>query len=453
MEQNRGNFGSRLASILVAAGSAVGLGNIWRFPYELGRNGGSAFLIIYIMCVVFFGVPLMISEFAVGRHAQSNTARAFGMMGGSRYWRWVGFLGVLTGSLILCYYAVAAGWTVEYLFLAGVDGFAGKTPEQFTTDFNSFVSDPVQPIVCMIVFMLLTLFVILAGVEKGIERGSKLMMPMLFIFIVLLAVGSSMLPNGEQGLEFLFSPDLSKVTRSTLLSAMGQAFYSLSLSMGCLATYASYFRREDRLVSNAMNVAWIDLLVAVLASVIIFPAAFSVGVEPGIGPSLVFITLPNVFQQVFAGSPLLCYAFSLMFYLLLVLAALTSAMGLLEVPTIFMKEEFHIRRRWSAIGVTVFAIVVGMACSLSMGLWSGFKIAGMNLFDTFDFFTAKIMLPVGGFFAALYVGWFCDEPTLRSEVTNEGTTAVRFYPIYRFLIRYIAPLAILAIFLNQFGLI
>lgn len=171
MEQNRGNFGSRLASILVAAGSAVGLGNIWRFPYELGRNGGSAFLIIYIMCVVFFGVPLMISEFAVGRHAQSNTARAFGMMGGSRYWRWVGFLGVLTGSLILCYYAVAAGWTVEYLFLAGVDGFAGKTPEQFATDFNSFVSDPVQPIVCMIVFMLLTLFVILAGVEKGIERG------------------------------------------------------------------------------------------------------------------------------------------------------------------------------------------------------------------------------------------------------------------------------------------
>lgn len=276
---------------------------------------------------------------------------------------------------------------------------------------------------------------------------------MLFIFIVLLAVGSSMLPNGEQGLEFLFSPDLSKVTRSTLLSAMGQAFYSLSLSMGCLATYASYFRREDRLVSNAMNVAWIDLLVAVLASVIIFPAAFSVGVEPGVGPSLVFITLPNVFQQVFAGSPLLCYAFSLMFYLLLVLAALTSAMGLLEVPTIFMKEEFHIRRRWSAIGVTLFAIVVGMACSLSMGLWSGFKIAGMNLFDTFDFFTAKIMLPVGGFFAALYVGWFCDEPTLRGEVTNEGTTAVRFYPIYRFLIRYIAPLAILAIFLNQFGLI
>lgn len=453
MEQNRGNFGSRLASILVAAGSAVGLGNIWRFPYELGRNGGSAFLIIYIMCVVFFGVPLMISEFAVGRHAQSNTARAFGMMGGSRYWRWVGFLGVLTGSLILCYYAVAAGWTVEYLFLAGVDGFAGKTPEQFATDFNSFVSDPVQPIVCMIVFMLLTLFVILAGVEKGIERGSKLMMPMLFIFIVLLAVGSSMLPNGEQGLEFLFSPDLSKVTRSTLLSAMGQAFYSLSLSMGCLATYASYFRREDRLVSNAMNVAWIDLLVAVLASVIIFPAAFSVGVEPGVGPSLVFITLPNVFQQVFAGSPLLCYAFSLMFYLLLVLAALTSAMGLLEVPTIFMKEEFHIRRRWSAIGVTVFAIVVGMACSLSMGLWSGFKITGMNLFDTFDFFTAKIMLPVGGFFAALYVGWFCDEPTLRGEVTNEGTTAVRFYPVYRFLIRYIAPLAILAIFLNQFGLI
>lgn len=453
MDNSRGNFGSRLAGILVAAGSAVGLGNIWRFPYELGRNGGAAFLIIYIMCIIAFGLPLMVSEFAIGRHAQSNTARAYGMMGGSRQWKWVGFLGVLTGTLILCYYGVAAGWTLEYLLEAGVDGFAGKTSAQFTTDFSEFVSDPVRPMVCMIAFMLINLSVILAGVKGGIERGSKLMMPLLFIFVIILAVSSCFLSGGSEGLKFLFYPDFSKITPSTFLAAMGQSFFSLSLSMGCLATYASYFRKEDKLAVNAINVAVIDTVIAVLAGMIIFPAAFAVGIEPGAGPSLVFITLPNVFQHVLGAQPFLCYIFSLMFYLLLVLATLTSAMGLLEVPTIYLKEEFHIRRRWSAIGCTVFCITVGIACSLSMGMWSEYTVAGMNFFDLFDFVTAKIMLPVGGFLTALYVGWFCDSSLLYNEVTNHGTSAKAFYGLYRFLIRYVAPVVIVAIFLNQFGLL
>jgi neurotransmitter:Na+ symporter, NSS family len=453
MDQNRGNFGSRLAGVLVAAGSAVGLGNVWRFPYELGRDGGAAFLLVYILCILLFGLPLIISEFAVGRHAQSNTARAFGMMGGSKHWKWVGFLGVLTGTLILCYYGVAAGWTLEYLFKAGVNGFAERTPEQFTADFNTFVTDPVRPVVCMVVFMLVNLGVILAGVKGGIERGSKFMMPLLFICILVLSVASIMLPGAEKGIEFMFKPDFSKLTSSTLLSAMGQSFFSLSLSMGCLATYASYFRKDDKIVNSATNVAVIDTAVAVLSGLIIFPAAFSVGIEPDAGPSLVFITLPNVFSQVFHGQPLLGYIFSLMFYLLLTLAALTSAMGLLEVPTIYLKEEFHIRRRWSAIGCTVFCIAVGVACSLSMGVWSDCKVGGLNLFDLFDFVTAKVMLPIGGFFTALYVGWFCDKKLLRDEVTNGGTTAVKFYRVYLILVRYVAPIAILFIFLDQFGLL
>lgn len=450
---SRGNFGSRFAGILVAAGSAVGLGNIWRFPYELGRNGGAAFLIIYILCILAFGLPLMISEFAVGRHAQSNSARAFGRMGGSKHWKWVGFLGVLTGTLILCYYGVAAGWTVEYLFEAGVNGFAGKTSEQFATDFSTFISDPMRPVACMIVFMLINLAVILAGVKGGIERGSKLMMPLLFVFVLVLAFGSVFLIDSKEGLVFLFKPDFSRVTSGTLLAAMGQAFYSLSLSMGCLCTYASYFRKEDKLVGNAINVATIDTFIAILAGLIIFPAAFSAGIEPGAGPSLVFITLPYVFQQVFTGQPLLCYIFSLMFYLLLVLATLTSAMGLLEVPTIYLKEEFRIRRRWSAIGCTLFCIIIGVGCSLSMGKWSGFTIGGLGLFDLFDFVTAKIMLPVGGLLTALYVGYFCDNSQLRDEITNHGTVAVGFYKVYIFLVRFVAPLAIIAIFLNQFGLL
>lgn len=453
MDQERGNFGSRLAGVLVAAGSAVGLGNVWRFPYELGRNGGAAFLLIYVLCILFFGLPLIISEFAIGRHAQSNTASAYGKMGGSKYWRYVGLLGVLSGTLILCYYGVAAGWTLEYLLRAGVNGFANRTPEQFTADFNTFVSDPVRPIVCLVIFMLINLGVILAGVKGGIERGSKVMMPLLFICILVLSVASVFLSGAGNGLAFLFKPDFSKITSATLLSAMGQSFFSLSLSMGCLATYASYFRKEDKLVHNAANVAVIDTMVAVLSGIIIFPAAFSVGISPGAGPSLVFITLPNVFQQVFAGQPFLGYIFSLMFYVLLVLATLTSAMGLLEVPTIFLKERFRIRRRWSAIGCTIFCIAVGIVCSLSMGIWSDYTVGGMNIFDLFDFVTAKVMLPVGGFLTAIYVGWFCDQKTLYEEVTNKGTTAVKFYAVYRLLVRFVAPIAILFIFLNQFGLV
>ncbi len=264
------------------------------------------------MCILAFGLPLMVSEFAIGRHAQSNTARAYGKMGGSRQWKWVGFLGVLTGTLILCYYGVAAGWATKYLIEAGANGFAGKTPEQFTADFAEFVSDPLRPITCLIIFMGVNLAVILAGVKGGIERGSKLMMPLLLIFIIVLAIANFFLDGAEVGLKFLFYPDFSKVTPSTFLSAMGQSFFSLSLSMGCLATYASYFRREDRLVTNAMNVAIIDTAIAILAGIVIFPAAFSVGIEPGAGPSLVFITLPNVFQQVFGAQPVLCYIFSLM---------------------------------------------------------------------------------------------------------------------------------------------
>lgn len=453
MDQERGNFGSKLASVLVAAGSAVGLGNVWRFPYELGRNGGAAFLLIYVLCILFFGLPLIISEFAIGRYAQSNTASAYGKMGGSKYWRYVGLLGVLSGTLILCYYGVAAGWTLEYLLRAGVNGFANRTPEQFTSDFNTFVSDPVRPVACMVIFMLVNLGVILAGVKGGIERGSKVMMPLLFICILVLSVASVFLPGAGKGLAFLFQPDFSKITSATLLSAMGQSFFSLSLSMGCLATYASYFRKEDKLVLSASNVAVIDTMVAVLSGIIIFPAAFSVGISPGAGPSLVFITLPNVFQQVFAGQPFLGYIFSLMFYILLVLATLTSAMGLLEVPTIFLKERFHIRRRWSAIGCTIFCTAVGVVCSLSMGIWSEYTVGGMNIFDLFDFVTAKVMLPIGGFLTAIYVGWFCDQKTLYEEVTNKGTTAVKFYAFYRLLVRFVAPIAILFIFLNQFGLV
>ncbi|MCD8282373.1 MAG: sodium-dependent transporter [Prevotella sp.] len=453
MEQKRGTFGGQIAGILVVAGSAVGLGNIWRFPYELGRNGGAVWLLVYVACIVCFGLPLMISEFAIGRNAQSNTARAYGAMGGGKAWKAVGFLGVLAGTLILCYYGVVAGWALEYLLRAGANGFAGKSTETFTADFNAFVSNPVKPIACMAAFMIINLAVILAGVEKGIERASKIMMPVLFVFVVVLAVMCCMMPGAGTGIAFLFRPDFGKVTPNTLFSAMGQCFYSLSLCMGCIATYASYFRGDTHLVKSAVNSVIIDTVVAVLAGVIIFSTAFSVGIQPDAGPSLVFITLPNVFRQLFAANIIAGYIFALMFYLLLFIATLTSAMGLLEVPTIYLKEEFHIRRRYSSVMATAFCILVGAACSLSMGIWSKYTVCGLTLFDLFDYVTAKVMLPVGGMLTAIYAGWIADKQLLRGQITNNGATSKRFFRFYLPLVRYVVPVAIILIFLNQLGVI
>ncbi|MCQ2267261.1 MAG: sodium-dependent transporter [Bacteroidaceae bacterium] len=447
----RGNFGSKIGAVLAAAGSAIGLGNVWRFPYETGANGGAAFLVLYLACVIIIGIPLMVAEFAVGRRSRANNFRAFPLLGATGLWKYVGFLCVLTGWLILCYYVVVQGWTIEYVISSGANGLANKTPDDYTADFSSFISNPVKPLIYVFLSIGITLGVVLMGVQKGIERASKVMMPMLFIFILVLVGCSLSLPGAMKGVEFLLNPDFSKVTASTYLAAMGQAFFSLSIGMGCLCTYASYFPKEANLFGNAFNIAGIDTLIAILSGLIIFPAAYSVGIEPGAGPSLVFITLPNVFYQAFGSIPWLAYMFSLMFYLLLAMAALTSAISLLEPATLLIHEETHLRRRWSALLATAPVLLFGVACSLSMGIWDEYKLFGMNLFDLFDFTTAKIMLPLGGLFTALFVGWKMDKKALLSEISNQRTLPQWLIRIYYSLIKVILPLAIIAIFLNELG--
>lgn len=449
---DRVNFGSRIGVILASAGSAVGLGNIWRFPYEAGQHGGAAFILIYLLCVLFMGMPVMISEFLIGRRSRANTAGAYRILAPGTPWRWVGFLGVLTGFLILSYYSVVAGWTLEFIVEAGTNNFAGKTAPDFSASFASFLQKPVLPVIWTACFLLLTHFVVVRGVKKGIERSSKLMMPLLFILVIVLAVCSVSLPGSEKGLLFLFRPDFSKVTSDVVLGAMGQAFYSLSLGMGCLCTYASYFSRDTNLAKTAGSVGVIDTCVAVLAGIIIFPAAFSVGISPDAGPGLIFITLPNVFQQAFAGVPVLSYIFSLMFYILLALAALTSTISIHEVVTAYLHEEFHLSRTRAATLVTAGCLLLGAACSLSMGVWSDFTIAGMNLFNLFDFTTTKIMLPLGGMFICLFTGWYLDRRLVYAEVSNEGSLKVRFFRAYIFLVRYVAPIAIAGVFLKEWGL-
>lgn len=304
---DRANFGTKLGVILASAGSAVGLGNIWRFPYETGNHGGAAFILIYLVCVLILGIPIMISEFLIGRHSRANTAGAYQKLAPGTHWRWVGRMGVLAGFLILGYYSVVAGWTLEFIGEAVTNSFAGKSAADFIASFNNFVSNPWRPVIWLVLFLLATHLIIVKGVEKGIEKSAKIMMPVLFILLIVLAACSLSLPGAHAGIEFLLKPDFSKVDGNVFLGAMGQAFFSLSLGMGCLCTYASYFRNDTNLPKTAFNVAAIDTVVAILAGFIIFPAAFAVGIQPDAGPSLLFITLPmysNKHSAICRGWPL-----------------------------------------------------------------------------------------------------------------------------------------------------
>ncbi|MCS2326725.1 sodium-dependent transporter [Bacteroides fragilis] len=452
-KKERGNFGSKLGVILASAGSAVGLGNIWRFPYETGNHGGAAFILIYLGCILLLGLPIMIAEFLIGRHSQANTARAYQILAPGTQWRWVGRMGVLAGFLILGYYSIVAGWTLEYIFEAVSNSFAGKTPAEFISSFQSFSSNPWRPALWLTLFLLATHFIIVKGVEKGIEKSSKIMMPTLFIIILILVGCSVTLPGAGKGIEFLLKPDFSKVDGNVFLGAMGQAFFSLSLGMGCLCTYASYFSKNTNLTRTAFSVGIIDTFVAVLAGFIIFPAAFSVGIQPDAGPSLIFITLPNVFQQAFSGIPILAYIFSVMFYVLLALAALTSTISLHEVVTAYLHEEFNFTRGKAARLVTTGCILLGILCSLSLGVTKEFTIFGLGMFDLFDFVTAKLMLPLGGLLISIFTGWYLDKKLVWSEITNNGTLKVPTYKLIIFILKYVAPIAISVIFINELGLL
>ena len=449
-KSDRVSFGSKIGAILVAAGSAVGLGNIWRFPYEAGNHGGAAFILVYLACVFVLGMPIMIAEFTVGRRAKASTGRAFGLLANNGKWNCIGMLGVLAGLLILGYYSVVAGWTLEYIVSSVTNGFADKKPEDFVIAFQEFSQDPFRPIVWLLAFLLFTHYIVIKGVKDGIEKSSKIMMPVLFILIVVLAICSMTLPNANKGLEFLLKPDFSKVNADVFLGAMGQAFFSLSLGMGCLSTYASYFGSDTRLGKTALSVGVIDTFVAILAGLIIFPAAFSVGIQPDAGPSLIFITLPNVFQQAFGSVPFMARIFSLLFYVLLALAALTSTISLHEVVTAYLNERFKISRGRAATLVTGFCIVTGILSSLSLGIWDA-KFFNLGFFDLLDFVTAKLMLPLGGLLVCLFVGWYLKRSVSYEELTNYGLQKSAYFPVYMFILRYFAPIAITLIFVNELG--
>lgn len=444
----RGSFGTKIGVILATAGSAVGLGNVWRFPYVTGKDGGAAFIVIYLLAIIVLGIPGMVAEFVVGRHGASNAARAYTRVGG-RAWGLVGYLGVFTSLIILGFYSVVAGWCLQYLAVSLMGRIHGDAAFA-ASYFREFSSDPIEPLLWTVVFILITHFVVVRGVRRGIERVSNILMPVLFILLLIIVVASCTLPNAGKGIEYLFKPDFSQVSRSVFLDALGQAFFSLSLGTACLCTYASYFSRQTNLLRSAGQIAVIDTLVAILAGLMIFPAAFSVGINPDSGPSLIFITLPTVFQQAF--SPVPGYFVSVLFYALLVLAALTSTISMHEIGTSMWFEELHIPRGGGAVIETVAAIVIGVLCSLSCGA-ADLTIAGKSMLDFCDFLTSNVLLPVGSFLTCILIGWVAPRKLVRDEVTNWGTLGAGFYKIWLFLVRFIAPVSILVVFLHQLNIV
>ncbi len=447
----RGTFGSKLALILTTAGSAVGLGNIWRFPFMTGQNGGAAFILIYLGCVFILGIPGMISEFIVGRYSQSNAARAYGSVGFKRA-KYIGYLGILTSTIILGFYAVVAGWCLQYLF-ASISGKLIGDTNYIIEYFKTFSSDPIQPCLWGVGFVLITHYVVAKGVNDGIERASKLLMPLLLVLLIILVIASCLLPGASKGIDFLLKPDFTKVSSEVFLEALGQAFFSLSLGTACLCTYASYFKKDSNILKSATQIALLDSFIAILAGLMIFPAAFSVGVQPDSGPSLIFITLPNVFRQAFETMPIVGFIISILFYALLVFAALTSTISMHEIGTAFFHEELHLPRNKAAWILTTVCGLIAVFCSLSVGAYSQLQLFGMSLMDFCDFLTAQFMLPAGAFLTSILVGWFVEKQLIANEFTNNGTLKDTFLKAYIFSVKFIVPLCILLIFLHQFHII
>lgn len=438
MEQTtkRGGFGGKLAAILAAAGSAIGLGNIWRFPYITSENGGGAFILIYLGCILFLGLPLLIAEFAVGHNTKKNPVDAFATI--KRGWGWLGAMGLISVTLIMGYYFVIAGWTLNYTIASATNAIGGD----FGGFFQSFTTGTWLPLIFAYLFIFANHFIITGGVQGGIEKASKVMMPLLFAILIALAIYSLWMPAGREALANVFTPDFSMVTGKTFLAAMGQAFFTLSIGMGAMLIYGSYFKDGTKIAGTAISVVSLDTIVALMAAVIIFSA----GVENESGPQLAFVAMPKVFSQMPMGG-----VWATLFFLLLGLAALSSTISMHEAVTSYFVEKRGMSRRKGAWVVTIIALVLATAASLSLGDWSGYTIAGMNFFALLDNFTSIVMLPLLGILTAVFVGWIWKKEDMRKELTAEGGVDEATYPVIRFLLRYVCPVLVSVVFI--FGIV
>lgn len=437
MSGKRDNWSSRVGFIMAAAGSAVGLGNIWRFPYTAGQNGGSAFILIYIIFAFVIGLSVMIGEFALGRKTSLAAVGAFKAY--NHKWGFVGVLGVISAFLIMGFYPVVGGWSIAYVFKT----FTGiLEPGVVLGDvFGAFITNPLEPLLWMLAFLALNVIIVAKGISGGIEKAGKILMPTLFLLLIILAIRSITLEGASAGLEFLFKPDFSKVNFSTILAALGQAFFSLSLGMGCMITYGSYLSKEEKIPSNAVIVTFLDTFVAILAGVAIFPALFAFNVAPDVGPGLVFVVLPSVFAKMGGLGVIL----SALFFVALVVAALTSSVSLLEVVVSYLIDQKKFERKKAVILASSIMVVTGILSSLSLGELAGFKVFGVGIFDFFDILTDKIFLAIGGMLLAVFIGWVVNKEDMRQEISNNGKVPFALFDIWYFFIKWVIPPTVLLI--------
>ena len=437
-----------MGAIAAAVGSAVGLGNIWRFPYEAGVNGGGAFILVYICCILVMGIPVIMSEFIIGRSTHSNMKAALRQLSpGKKYYLFT-YICIIGSFVVIGFYSVVCGWIIEYLYQAAIGGLSGHSSEEYTEMFKGLISNPWRCVGWTMLFLVINFIVMSRGIEKGIERVASIMMPLLFVILIVFCVNSLLLPGARKGLDFLFSPDFSKLTWKGVLEAFGQAFLSLSIGISCLVTYSSYFKDDTSLTKDATTVAVLDTLVAILSGVMIFPAVFSFGLEPTAGPSLIFEVLPSIFQQMSGG-----YFWALLFFLLVFFASLTSTISLSEIPITFLIEEHKMSRPRAILWVALITFALAAVAAMSFNVLDDIKLFGKNIFDMMDYAASNIFMLLGGLFTAVYVGWILDRKVIRDQLTNGGRLKGAMEPYLIFCMRYVAPVSIFFIFLYLTGII
>lgn len=444
-----GQWSSRWTFILAATGAAVGLGNIWKFPYLTGQNGGSAFVLVYVICVAALGIPLMMAEILLGRRGRSTPIRSMQVLAeenhAGSWWQIIGWSGTLAGMLILSYYSVIGGWTLAYIFKSAAGTFSGASGQFAADTFEYFVGNPTGLFIWHSLFMVLTMGVVAGGVQGGLEKAVRLLMPTLFI-LLLLAVGYSMTTGFfGKGLTFLFAFDFSKMSGASMLSAMGQAFFSLSLGMGTIMIYGSYVPKEVSIASTSILIALADTLVALLAGMAIFPIVFANNLEPGSGPGLIFQTLPVAFGNMAGG-----LAFGSLFFILLLVAAWTSSISLIEPLVTWLIEVFGFSRMKAALYSGVTTWFFGLGTLWSFNWWADVTFFGLTFFDLLDFVTSNLMLPLGGILIALFAGWLMRTESTKAELQITNPTA---YVLWLTLVRYIAPVAVFIVLLHATGLL
>ena len=452
MEAGREHFGGRSAAILALAGSAIGLGNIWRFPYMVGQTGGAAFIIIYLASCLLLSLPIFLAEAIIGHRTHAGTFGAMEQLAPGTKWKWLGLLTVLSPLVILSYYSVVGGWSVGYLWQSLTRGFRVDEIGAVSSAYGSFISAPWRPLLCHTLFLLGCAGIVSAGVKSGIEKFNKVTMPLLFVLIVIIVVYSVSLPGARAGVEYLLKPDFSKITPSAVAAAMGQSFFSLSLGVGTILTYASYIRRDENILVTGLGTVGFDLLFALIAGFAIMPAVFAAGIEPGAGPGLIFETLPYIFAKMGASAPWLSAVIAVLFFVTIVFAAFTSAISMYEVGVAYLVEQRRMSRHKATVLIFLGCWILGALCSLSFGPLADVKILGQSIFGFCDRLTSNFLMTFGGLLFVLFVGWKMDRAVVRDEFTVGGTARFNcaVFDAFWFLLRYIAPPAIVIIFLTNF---